>query len=463
MGNWTTDPKNGRRPGSQIVTDDVMIGNTNNGNVTLNNNTTVNSLTINPSNALTNTSGTTLTVTTTVGNSGSLTLGGNLTAFGARQQQFRRHIGDAGRHLTRADLYQCRDTSGSLGTIIPAITNSGLVQASGGTLTAQKGIQGRPATSPSTPRRRSISATPTAGSTAASLAVNGNLNLGSQNLTVSTAYTNANFGTGNSFDKRANVTATGPDPGRRQRRADGDRQPGHQRHQRHADAGTWQCPCRRVDQRQLLDRQHRHERALADRRHPDQCQWRQYHGCRLSGSGVTAQNFGPVATGTSTSPFTVTYAPTTAGALTGQAVHLANNFGNVGEQTLSITGAAYNLASSNPITADQFRGIACRRSDSHQGADDHEYGAGRSLLRRARQQLRRLQRQWRNVDLGFAGSITNLAAGSPNSTSMVRIAEHGCGRVVNGTITVHQASNGTISGLANTALADQTPAVTATV
>src|SRR5208283_5217750 len=74
----------------------------------------------------------------------------------------------------------------------------------------------------------------------------------------------------------------------------------------------------------------------------------------LSGSGVTAQNFGPIATGTSTSPLTVTYAPIAAGALSGQAVHLANNFGNVGEQTLSITGAAYNLASSSTITPINF-------------------------------------------------------------------------------------------------------------
>ena len=69
---------------------------------------------------------------------------------------------------------------------------------------------------------------------------------------------------------------------------------------------------------------------------------------------MTAQNFGPIAAGTSTSPFTVTYTPTTAGALSGQAVHLANNYGNVGEQTISITGAAFNLAGSNTIAPINF-------------------------------------------------------------------------------------------------------------
>ena len=82
-GNWTTDTTKWSPTGAPVLTDDVTIGSTNNGNVTLNNTTAINSLTINASNALTNTSGTTLTVTTNVGNSGSLTLGGNLTAGGA--------------------------------------------------------------------------------------------------------------------------------------------------------------------------------------------------------------------------------------------------------------------------------------------------------------------------------------------------------------------------------------------
>jgi hypothetical protein len=41
----------------------------------------------------------------------------------------------------------------------------------------------------------------------------------------------------------------------------------------------------------------------------------------------------------------VIYAPTIAGALAGQAVHIANNFDNVASQTLAVTGAAYDFAS----------------------------------------------------------------------------------------------------------------------
>ena len=38
----------------------------------------------------------------------------------------------------------------------------------------------------------------------------------------------------------------------------------------------------------------------------------------------------------------------------GQAAHLANNFGNAAAQTISITGVAYNLASSNTIAPLNF-------------------------------------------------------------------------------------------------------------
>src|SRR3984893_8422383 len=54
-------------------------------------------------------------------------------------------------------------------------------------------------------------------------------------------------------------------------------------------------------------------------------------GGLLSGTGVTAANFGPMAPGTGTTDFTLTAAK--AGILSDQAVHVANNFGNVREQS----------------------------------------------------------------------------------------------------------------------------------
>jgi hypothetical protein len=65
-------------------------------------------------------------------------------------------------------------------------------------------------------------------------------------------------------------------------------------------------------------------------------------GSLLAGSGVMAANFGPIAPGTSTTDFTVTAAGP--GILSNQALHIANDFGNVREQTMSITGQVNNFA-----------------------------------------------------------------------------------------------------------------------
>ena len=70
----------------------------------------------------------------------------------------------------------------------------------------------------------------------------------------------------------------------------------------------------------------------------------------LSGSGVTAGNFGPIAQGSATGNEAIIFTATSGGALTGQKVHIANNFDNVAEQTLSISGAAYRLAAPSAHT-----------------------------------------------------------------------------------------------------------------
>jgi hypothetical protein len=130
---------------------------------------------------------------------------------------------------------------------------------------------------------------------------------------------------------------------------------------------------------------------------------------------------------------------------------------------MSITGAAYNLASSNTIASINFgvlhvgdptatralsimntapAGVFSEGLDSSFGAYSNNGGT---------------------LTPGFAGTITNLAAGSTNSTSMTASLGTTTAGSVNGNITVHQASNGTISGLANSPLPDQTPAVTGSV
>ena len=69
---------------------------------------------------------------------------------------------------------------------------------------------------------------------------------------------------------------------------------------------------------------------------------------------VTDQNFGPVATGSSTADIGVTFDAAEAGSLSGQQVAVVNNFDNVDNQVLNITGAAFNaaVAEVTPTTVD---------------------------------------------------------------------------------------------------------------
>jgi hypothetical protein len=465
VGNWTTDTAKWTPTGPPVTTSDVVIGSTSTGNVTLNNTTTVNSLTINPSNMLTNTSGTTLTVTTTVGNSGSLTLGGNLSAGGVVTNNSTATLAMQGSTLSAASFSNAGTTSG-FGTINPLIANTGLVQASGGTMTAQNGIQGTGNITVNASATLDLSHA-TAASTVGTLIHNGNtagsLNLGSQNLTVSTAYTNANFGTGNSFDKRANVTGTG------QIQAAGN--------VAQAVTGAQVTNGAGATPTLALGNLHvggsisaTYSIANTGTNGPSlfgaiQTSVNGGHitDPLLSGSGVTAQNFGPIATGASTSPFTVTYTPTSAGALSGQAVHIANNFGNVGEQTMSITGAAFNLASSNTIAAINFGVLHVGDPTATRALTITNTAPAGAFSEGLDSSFGSYANSGGTLTPGFAGSIANLAAGSTNSTSMTASLGTTTAGSVSGTITVHQASNGTISGLANTALPDQTPAVTGIV
>ena len=96
------------------------------------------------------------------------------------------------------------------GTVTPQIGNQGNVVATGGTLTVSNAIQGGTGNI-TIDGGAALNLSPaTVGSSAAILAHNGaNLNLGAHDLTVFSSYTNANFGIGNGFDNRANVTGSG--------------------------------------------------------------------------------------------------------------------------------------------------------------------------------------------------------------------------------------------------------------
>ena len=236
-----------------------------------------------------------------------------------------------------------------------APASAGNVIASGGTLSSPDGINGSSASG--------IQINPTgvldlsagvSGTTTGTLANKGSaanaLILGANNILVSTAYADANFGSGNTFNKHANLSATTG-----KILANGDNK---QTLAGDVTAGTSASPA--------LDFGNVHVAALLTRTYQidnsgsasgPSVLFAIQPGAnggtvtdpRLSGSGIASSNIGPVAYGGASAPLSVTFAPNADGPLTGQFLHIANNFDNISEQTLSITGAAYNLAA--PIVA----------------------------------------------------------------------------------------------------------------
>ncbi|MBC7368602.1 MAG: choice-of-anchor D domain-containing protein [Undibacterium sp.] len=242
------------------------------------------------------------------------------------------------------------------GTITGRPNNSGTITAVGGTLTVSNGISGPTGTVQVNSGATLNLAGGGLSSTAGTLAQNGTLALGTNNVTVSTAYTNANFGTGNSFDGRAGVTGSGLilAAGTTAQAITGAT----------VTNGTTATPTLggfgniRTGQTATVTYNVANTGAtgpaLAGAIQTN-VNGANITDARLSGSGVTAQNFGPLAAGQNQG-YSVTFTGSAAGALAaGQRVNVTNNFDNVADQLITLGGGAvYQAAAANtlPTTVD---------------------------------------------------------------------------------------------------------------
>lgn len=232
------------------------------------------------------------------------------------------------------------------GNVTPRPTNSGLIRSAGGTLTFANGIQGGSGTI-QVDAASTLDISAGADSSADNLFHNGStpnsLVIGDNNVLVKKSYTNANFGSGNSFNKYANVSrttgqiladgtntiATGADAVANTVNF-GNVHVGSSTTKNYTISNTGTGPDVLIAKQTTVNGGN-----ITD--------------ARLAGSGVTANNVGPIAINTSSANQLVTFNATSAGALTGQKVHLETNFSNVSAPDVTITGAAFNLASAAPI------------------------------------------------------------------------------------------------------------------
>ena len=284
-----------------------------------------------------------------------------------------------------------------------------------------------------------------------SLVQGGSLLLGANNLTITQDYSNL-VGTGNAFNRRAGVTGTGQilAAGTTKQVLAGTAVTG----------GTTATPTLALGNARVGSSVTRSiEIQNAGSGGPSLRGALQTTGitsAALSGSGVTAQNWGAVSQGATGPVFDVVYSPTQAGVLQGQALAVVNNFDNVAGQTLAITGTAYRPASASAMAPVQV--------PAQRVGGTLLWPLGLSNTAVADGFSERLNASIAGTGaITLSGSVSQLGAGASSSMLLVGVNTATAG-AKSGTATVTLASDGTgTTGLAALALGTQQVSVSGKV
>ena len=340
--------------------------------------------------------------------------------------------------------------------------NSGTVNLNAGTMSFVSGTQG-----PTGTVRVASGATfqHGAASTVGNMVTAGNLVLGDRTLTVFNDYDNANFGVGNAFNRRANVSTTGS--GNRLLAA-GDANQGLTG--AGISGGNTATPTILVGNVHVGANTFTYNIANTGSSGPalrgaiqDAANGGNITDARLSGNGVQAGNWGPVAAGSSLQRDVVVTVGTAGvfAPLAGQAVSIVNNFDNTRSQLLTISSAsgaaAYHLAAAaavtpNPVTL----------------ANQRVGGSGTAALMIANTAPAGAFTEGLNASFGTltgaavtnGGAVNLLGGGASNATAMRVGLDGASAGAKSGTVRVNLASDGSgTSLLGTTQLAPQTVTV----
>ncbi|QDT73430.1 beta strand repeat-containing protein [Lacipirellula limnantheis] len=347
------------------------------------------------------------------------------------------------------------------GTINNTVLNSGTVLAAGGALAVVGPIDGQAGGAVAIDAAATLDLSAAGGpSDADNLNHNGTgLHLGGNNFLVNVDYDNANFGVGNAFNPRANVTGAGQilAGGGVTQTLGGSVTNGGTATATMAfgnvHVGTAPTLNYVINNIGVSGPSLRGavQTTVGGANLTDP---------RIVGAGVTS-NFGPIAAGANSGSRAVTFNATSAGPLTAQQMRIVNNFDNVGEQMLQITGAAYRLAapvhSPEPvILGNRHVGDAAPSQSVSVQNNVPADGFSESL----------------NGSIGSAtggviangGSFSALAPGATNNTSFAVSYSTATAGNKSGTAALTLVSNGNgSSGLGLTPLTSQTVTVTGAV
>ncbi|WP_337169445.1 choice-of-anchor D domain-containing protein [Gemmatimonas aurantiaca] len=357
--------------------------------------------------------------------------------------------------------------AGGLITVSPInVTNNGTLRAQNGTLTLNSAVTGTGKLQVDAAGVLNMSNTgPTTQAHLAMGAAGATLNTNNQNITITKDYTNVAAGSGNSFNRRAGVNGTG------QILAGGDA----------AQAITGAAVTNGATNNATLTignvrvgtSTHNYQIANtgtngADLRGAIQTAVNggNITDARLSGAGVTAGNYGPVAVGTNSGNMAVNFTANTAGVLapmSGQAVNLQSNFQNIADQKLNIVlasgAAAYNMAEGSTAATVNLGNTRVGGTLAGNIAVANTAPTGTFT--------EKLSATFGNATGNAAhngGSVSLLTAGTSNNSAMGVSLNTSAAGARTGTVAVNYATDGTgTSGLAAESVGSQTVTVNGNV
>jgi hypothetical protein len=352
---------------------------------------------------------------------------------------------------------QAGSTIKGFGNITPRPTNHGLIEARGGTLSFASGILGGSGTVQIDAGSTLNLSAGTNGSNADYLIHNGttagSLNLGANSFTVAVDYNNANFGTGNSFNNHANVTAStgqilAANPA--------------------ALTITGSLAFGNVHVGDTPSLSYTVNNVMTPGSSPQvrtalqtSVNGGNITDARLAGAGVTASDLAPIVAGASSPSLGVTFTAGSAGALTGQQTHIASNFDNVAGVNVAISGAAYRYANPTAHTPEPvaFGNVHVGDTPSQALTITNNVPADGFS--------EKLDASIGGATAGVttnSGSFSLLAPQATNNSSLAVGLDTTSAGAKSGTATITLTSDGSgTSGLGTTGLGTQTVNVTGTV
>lgn len=277
------------------------------------------------------------------------------------------------------------------------------------------------------------------------------LNLNTQNLTITTDYTNAQSGLGNSFNRRAGVSGTGQilAGGNAAQAITGS----------NVSNGTTNNATLTISNVRVGTTSYNYQVANTGTTGPTlrgaiqtSVNGGNITDSRLSGTGVTAANYNAGAPGGNSGNQTITFTASSAGALaplSGQAVNLRSNFDNIADQKLNIVlaggAAAYNAAVGNTtpapvMVANQRVGgsnsVALTVSNTAAAGafseDLHASGGGST-----------------GAALLSGAGVSGLVAGNSQASALAARVDTSSAGAKSGTVTINYQTAGAVNGVSN--------------